>query len=445
MMTLLPALASASVSRTELQDRTEKGAIKYFVENSHPATGLTLDRALNYRPSADSSTEWNWIPASIASTGFSLAVRANAAERGLVDRKETYDYLVKTLRFSRDHAARWKGWFAHFIDWQTGQRMWGSEYSSIDTALFLGGALYAAQVFPNTEVAEITHQLYADTDFDALRTDDGKAPKKLTISMGYLPESGFIPAQWDMYAEQTILLILGLGHPKHPLPASSWLVFNRQLQNGLMGYDQALFVHQYSQLFLDLRNFTDSFGSYFDNSVKASLAQREMAKADQQSATFRNGFWGFSAGLAPDERYEVATAVHHGTTVCIGCAQASAMFIPNEVFSDLASWTEGPHGTEIWGRYGLTDSLDLDKKWIAQSVFGITVGPAYMSFANLDAKTSIWRLFSQIPEIKKGLEVAANADRENRPPDGDRPPALIPPDAVPPRTLWMAEKAPVKP
>jgi hypothetical protein len=396
---------AAPTTRNEIQKRTEKGALKYFEEQTHSVTGLALDRAENFKGHDRTKTGL----ASLAATGFAIAVQANAADRGLANRAEVYDKTLRTLRFCRDHVSRWRGWFSHFVNWETGERMWNSEYSSIDTALLLAGALYAAEIFPQTELAKIANELYETTDFEVLRTNEGRLPKKLTLSMGYYPESGFIPTQWDMYAEQAILLILGLGHPTHPLPASSWLVFSRELRNGVMGYDQALFVHQYSQLFLDFKNHRDAFSSYFENSAKITQAQRAIAANKTSVATFREGFWGFSAGLAPNENYEVTSAAHHGTTACIGCAQASVQFLPDEVTEDLIRWTDGPLGLQLWGRYGLTDSVDLDRNFISPSVFAITLAPAYLSFANLDAQTSVWRRFMKIPGVIRGFERAGFA------------------------------------
>lgn len=413
---LSTATVGAATPTAELRSRVENGALLYFLETSNAVTGLTLDKA-RHLPAVSPATaallattiaapETIDHVASIASTGFSLAVITHAGERGLIPRAEAYAYALKTLRFARDHVPRRHGWFAHFVDARTGERVWRSEYSTIDTALFVAGALYAGAIYPGSEVAGIADALHAEMDFEELRTDGGRQPKKLTLSMG-ITDEGYIPTQWDMYAEQSLLLILGLGHPTRPLPAEAWLAFSREQRDGLMGHDQALFTHQYSQLYLDFRGFNDGFPNYFDNSVRVTLRHRALARGDATSRTLRAGFWGFSAGTGPADGYEVANAVNHAGNACIGCALASVMFTPREVEADLARWSEGPYGNQIWGRYGLTDSIDLDRAWISEWALGITVGPAYLSFANLDARTSIWRTFMQIPAIKKGMSRAA--------------------------------------
>jgi len=55
------------------------------------------------------------------------------------------------------------------------------------------------------------------------------------------------------------------------------------------------------------------------------------------------------------------------------------------------------------GRYGFTDSVDVDQNWMSSEVLGITVGPAYMSLANMNKSTSFWKLFMQIPEIQTAM------------------------------------------
>ncbi|HEX4923841.1 MAG TPA: glucoamylase family protein, partial [Bdellovibrionales bacterium] len=85
---------------------------------------------------------------------------------------------------------------------------------------------------------------------------------------------------------------------------------------------------------------------------------------------------------------------------------ASAMFTPDEVLGDLSRWLSGPYRDVIWGRYGLVDSLDLDKKWVSRRVLGITAGAAYISFANLDGPASIWAGFMRIREIQNALKRA---------------------------------------
>lgn len=406
------SFSSASLSPAQTQVELERTALAYFIDNAHPETGMVLDRATNFTANPKSNTV-----ASIAATGFGIAVISNASERGMMDRGVAQDYVLKALRFARDHVARRNGWFLHFYDWESGARVWASEYSTIDTALFLAGALYAGEVFANSEITAISHQLYADLDFNDPMTNGGQLPLKRTLSMAYSPESGYTPAEWNMYAEEMILILLGLGHPTNPLPLETWTAWSRDempLQASstkLMGNGQALFVHQYSHLFVDFRHFNDGFPNYFQNSVAISQHHREFIQTETTHKTMREGFWGFSAGEAPGGNYQVYTPLSYVGTVCIGCAVGSAMFMPAEVLADASRWMSGPYSARLWGKYGFVDSLDLDQDWFADVVLGITVGPVFLSLANMEDQTSIWRAFMQIPQIQTAMKRAAEAQR----------------------------------
>ena len=394
--------SSALARRAEIRAEVERSALRYFLEQAHPQTGMVRDWAENF-----SDTPANNRVGSIAATGFGFVVVANAARRGWVDRDFARAYVLKTLRFCRQSVARHKGWFLHFVDWETGERAINSEYSTIDTALLLAGALYAARVLEDPSADRLAHELYREMDFPDMLTDGGQKPRKLTLSRALWPGQPHTDGQWDMYAEHMILLLMGLGSPTHPLPREAWLAWDRSrktLPNGksVMGLEGTLFLHQYSQLFIDFQNYDDGFPNYHANSRVATEWHRELMSKDQRFKTLREGFWGFSAGQSP-KGYEAWDPTHYAGTVCIGCTVGSAMLWPEVVLDDLVRWRHGPYAGQIWGRYGFTDSIDLDQKWFSSKVLGITVGPGYMAMANLSPETSIWRDFMQMPEIQVGL------------------------------------------
>jgi hypothetical protein len=403
---------SSSVSNFEalpIKSEVEQTAIQYFIDNANPDTGLVLDRSENFIDNPATNNV-----ASLAATGFGLAVISNAAMRGLIPHANAEEYALKTLRFIQSHVARRKGWFLHFVDWSTGERMWNCEYSTIDSALFIAGAMYAARIFSdNSEIERIVQGMYLDMDFQDMLTDGGERPDKKTLSMAYTDGIGYTRAQWDSYSEEKLLLILGLGHPTHPLDPSTWLAWSRAVSSlpdssRIMGLGGALFEHQYSELFVDFRGFQDGFANYFQNSSRVTAYQRQLSREDRNFRTLREGFWGFSAGEDPDG-YRVWSALYYRGTVCIGCVAGSVMYMPETILQDLSSWRSGPYGHLVWGRYGFIDSLNLDRAWFAPVVLGITKGPEYLSLANIEPRTSLWKDFMSIPAIQRGLARAASA------------------------------------
>lgn len=376
---------SLAASAESIKDAIETKALDYFLKEAHPVSGLVRDRAQNFKTTPSSNKV-----ASMASTGFGLAVVAHAAKFQKMDLSVAREYVLKTLVFSRDHVPRYKGWFLHFVNWETGERVWKSEYSTIDTALFMAGALYASQVLNDPEITQITNTLYREMDFWDMMTDGGKRPKKRTLTLGYLPEEGYNKYQWKIYAEQIILLVLGLGHPTRPIPIESWDIWNR----GNMGADMPLFIHQYSLLYVDFRKFDDYGRNYFSAGLKATKRQRNKFAHE--------GFWGLSAGESSNG-YAVFTPKENNKTFCIGCAIGSLMFAPEDIYKDAEKWLTHSQHEKFWGQYGFSDSINTTENWYSTEVLGITKGPEYLSSVNTEESTSIWSDFMKNEFIVKAM------------------------------------------
>jgi hypothetical protein len=124
-----------------LLDSLQRETFEYFVYESNLANGLVADK-----------TERDW-PASIAATGLALAAYPVGAERAFMPRDEAAQRALATLRFlahspqgTAPDATGYKGFYYHFLDMQTGRRVWNSELSTIDTTFLIAGALAAACV-----------------------------------------------------------------------------------------------------------------------------------------------------------------------------------------------------------------------------------------------------------------------------------------------------------
>src|SRR5690606_15750674 len=144
------------------------------------------------------------------------------------------------------------------------------------TALFLGGAYAAAALFPGSAIPRIVERLHDRVDFGIMRTNGGATPLKQTLSMGWTPEAGYIPYDWDIYSEHLILYLLGLGHPSRPLEAASWEGWERRWgESGewseVLGGGLPLFIHQYNFLYLDPRTVPLGGIDLFQNSRRATL------------------------------------------------------------------------------------------------------------------------------------------------------------------------------
>src|SRR5918993_6484 len=133
------------------------------------------------------------------------------------------------------------------MDSRTGERRWKSEISSIDTALLLAGALTARQYFRNDpEIRRLATQIFHRVDFRWMLNGH-----PTLLSHGWKPETGFLKPRWDTYSEDTILYLLAIGSPTHPISPDSWY----QLWRDRYRYADAayfttigvsLFMHQYA-------------------------------------------------------------------------------------------------------------------------------------------------------------------------------------------------------
>ena len=219
-----------------------KRTFMFFWEQADPGTGIVRDRA---RTDGSPVEGGGRDVGSIASVGFGLSGLCIAAERGWIPRAAALDRARTTLRFFSERMTHERGWFYHFVNIRTGAREWSSELSSIDSALFVAGALTVRQCFADDrEIPRLADAIYRRVDFAWMLAGD-----PLLLSHGWKPESGFLKSRWDHYCELMILYLLAIGSPTHPIPPESWRAWRRPEitfeRYTYVGGPPPLFVHQY--------------------------------------------------------------------------------------------------------------------------------------------------------------------------------------------------------
>ncbi|HXT00428.1 MAG TPA: glucoamylase family protein [Elusimicrobiota bacterium] len=411
-----PAPPAKPLSKSDdafIEDLSRR-SFRFFWEQADAKTGLVADRA-GADGKAPRMTGTSHV-ASAASTGFGLSALCAAADRGWIAPKEARERARLTLRFLKDSAPQEHGFFYHFIDSRTGARVWNSEVSSIDTALLLTGALTAKQCFSDDpEISSLAAALYERVDFPWMM--QGEPP---LLSMGWTPERGFIPARWDSYSEHMMLDLLAIGSPTHPISPEEWDRWRRDYVTyssfTYVAGDKPLFIHQYSQAYVDFRGKHDSHKiDYFENSVKATLAQRSFfMDLSKEFPTYSQDVWGLTAsdsahgyiawGAPPrDPRID-------GTVVPCA-AGGSLMFTPEESIAALRAMKER-YGRKVYGRYGFVDAFNPATGWTDQDVIGIDQGITLLSAENLRGG-KVWSWFMKNPEIGRAMKNVGF--EENRP------------------------------
>jgi len=285
-------------------DRIQRAAFGYFLEHVNPLNGLVADTS---RVAA---------PASIAVVGFALTCYPIGVERGWMSRTEAASLTLTTLEFfwaSKQNreplATGYKGFFYHFLDMLTGQRVWQSELSTIDTTLLLAGMLVAGVYFDQdneteTEIRILAEALYHRVDWLWV-CKDAMPPR-----LGWKPNSGFLRHRWTGYDEATLLYVLGLASPTSPLPSDIYATRTAGYHwKSVHGYDYLyagqLFIHQFSHVWIDFDGIPDRFmhergSDYFQNSRHAAYVQREYARQNpHEFAGYGDDFWALTAGDGP--------------------------------------------------------------------------------------------------------------------------------------------------
>jgi hypothetical protein len=404
------ARAAQQLSREDelLIEDIEQRSWRYFWDEADPQTGLVPDRA---RMDGSPLDENHRHVASIAATGFGLTALCIAAEHGWVDRTQARERARNTLRFFATRAFQEHGWFYHWLDIKTGERRWQSEVSSIDTALLLGGVLTARQYFrDDQEIIALATKIYQRVDFRWMLNGH-----PLLLSHGWKPETGFLKPRWDTYSEDTILYLLAIGSPAHPISPRSWYALWRDRYR-YEGYSYfttigvPLFMHQYAHAWIDYRDRREISGDridYFENSVNATLAHRAFCiNLSREFPGYGPTVWGITASdsakgyLAwggPPRDHAI------DGTIVPSAPGGSLMFTPDLALAALRTMRE-KFGERVYGRYGFVDAFNPNTGWVDSDVIGINVGIILLSAENMRTG-DVWRRFMRNREIPRAMQL----------------------------------------
>lgn len=399
-------LARSTEDEALLEDLSRR-AVRYFWEQADPTTGLVLDRA---RIDGTPSDENHRALASIAATGFGLTALCIAAEHKWMTTNEARARVHATLNFFAERAVNVHGWFYHWMDAATGERRWKSEVSSIDTALLLAGVLTTRGFFrDDKEINRLATKIYNRIDFPWML--NGHAT---LLSHGWHPETGFIKNRWHDYSEQTMLYLLAIGSPTHPIAPRAWYAWKRDWIE-YEGYRYVasaapLFIHQYSQAWVDYRHRRDRAPeriNYFENSIKAMRAHRLFCMSlAKEFPGYSANVWGISASDSAKGYIAWGGPPRDPTidgTVVPYAAAGALMFTPDIALPALHEM-KARFGARIYGRYGFVDAFNPTTEWVDTDVIGIDVGITLLSIENLRTE-NVWRWFMRNREILHAMQL----------------------------------------
>lgn len=420
----------------------ERRSFDFFWETTNPANGLVPDRWPT--PSF----------ASVAAVGFGLTAYPVGVARGWISREQARERVLTTLRFFRDAPqgpqARGmtghKGFFYHFLDMRDGARFADVELSTIDTALFVAGALHCAQFFDGADAAEAAIRSAARTIYERIDWPWAQ-PRPPAIGHGWKPETGQLASDYKGYNEAMLLYLLALGSPTHPVEADAWeggwcstygRAWQTQYGQTLLHYP-SLFTHQFTHIWVDFRGMPDAYLrarglDYAENSRRATLAQQAYAIANPDGwAGYDDRLWGITACDGPVDLQREwngrlrrfisyggrGMGVYDDGTIAPYGAGSSIVFAPEIVVPSLVAMRER-HGAHVVGRYGyyafnrsfqFTDVTLTHGRvvpgfgWVDTDYLGIEVGPLLAMLANHRGEL-VWRAMRTQPDLLRGLRRA---------------------------------------
>jgi hypothetical protein len=422
-----------SAKQQAFLETVERDTFNFFWETSSLKNGLTPDRF----PGAEMS--------SVAGMGFALTAYVVGSKRGYITRAQAAERTLTTLKFlwrapqgpASAGAAGYKGFFYHFLDMDAGKRSPDAELSTIDTALLMAGVLSAETFFDADTPAERKIRDHAEALYRRVDWPWAYSRwQKPLISMGWLPESGFIPNSWHGYNEAMILYILALASPTHAIDRGAWDKWTSTYEwNTFYGYPHVnfgpLFGHQYSHIWIDFRKIQDKYMrakgiDYFVNSRRATFANRAYCIDNPKKwRGYNDLLWGLTASDGPVEgpgkkgdfhsywaRGCSAGYIRDDGTIAPTASGGSVAFAP-EIAVPALEHMYANLGDRAYGKYGFKDAFNLSYRqapsvsqgWFGRDYLAIDQGPILLMIENYRSGL-VWNLMKRNAHIKSGLRRA---------------------------------------
>ena len=431
---------------TPLFDDLEQRTFNFFWDTAMPDNGLIPDRYPYTEPFS-----------SIAGIGFGLTAYGIGVERGYITRDQAIDRVLLTLRYleglpqgaGADGMAGYHGFYYHFLNLKSGARYadW-VELSSVDTALLMAGVLFTQSYFDRPTTKEREIRQLADTLYRRVQWPWMQVRPPL-IAMGWYPQEGYLPYDWEGYNEGMLVYILALGSPTEGVGDNAWTAWTKTYERswGTFEHEQYLgfapqFGHQFSHVWIDFRGIQDAYMrahgfDYFENSRRATYAQRGYAITNpMQWKLYGANVWGLTASDGPQganldydgnlrefHHYSargagISDAFDDGT-IAPTAAAASLPFAP-EIVIPAVEEMHDRYGKEIYSKYGFLDafnpsfSYDIPLKtghlvpdfgWVASDYLAIDQGPIITMIENY-RNGFVWKVMRRNPYIRRGLERA---------------------------------------
>ncbi len=363
--------------------------------------------------------------ASIAGSGFALTAIVIGVENGFITREEGLNHVrlsLKTLAYNVDH---YNGFFAHFVDINTGERFKHCEYSTIDTSLCLNGVITVESYFNDAEVSKYADIIISRIDWKWLTFE---REGKLLFHMAYNPDQdgdyrngktgdGFIH-QWDHYAEQQLMHFQAVSDESLSKQEQIKLYRDVDKPRGSYGGEEfiytlggSMFIYQFANAWFPFQDYLDVDNiNWAENSKNAILANREYCIKQTTFKTLNENIWGLNAGYSPSG-YLVAGGPptvqpieeKHGDGTVQQYGIVSSINFIEDIVKESIEHIYNNH-PKSFGEYGFTDGMNLEVNWFSDEYLSLDKGISIIMIDNYFNQTT-WKYFTESKYTKKAIEV----------------------------------------
>jgi hypothetical protein len=402
------ARVKRGLSNAALRDRVAEATALYFLDWSHPVSGMARERS-----AGDFGYDLEETVCT-GGTGFGLLAQVVAAERGWRPRREILDRVERIVGFL-ERADAFDGVFPHFLNGTTGRVlpfMRGDDGGDlVETAFLMTGLLGAAEFF--TEAPEIgarIEALFERVDWAAHVREDGAVMWHRHPERPW-PENALPIRGWN---ECLPVFILGAGSRSHPIPVRSYHESWAKTPTFVNGRDYGgvrlplgpdwggpLFMSQYPFLGIDPRGLSDAYADYGDHVRAHALVNRAHCLMNPHGwKGYGADCWGLTASDDP-KGYAAHSPTNDTGVITPTAALSSLPYAPDEATAVLRHLHDDL-GDRIWGEAGFVDAFSESQDWVAESRLAIDQAPIVVGLENYRSGL-LWRLVGGRPEIRRGL------------------------------------------
>lgn len=415
---------SKNITDTQLMDRVQRDALKYFWDFAEPNSLMGRERYHeDFYPKNDANV------VTTGGSGFGLMTILVGVERGFIPRKEA----VKRLSHIADFLAkadRHHGAWPHWLNGETGKTVnFGNKDNGgdiVETAFLTQGLIAVREYFKNGNAEEKALAEKMDKLWKGVEWNWYTKGGEKVLYWHWSPIDGWLMNhKIQGYDETLITYILAASSPTYPIDVETYyqgfarngeyLTSNTKYglplivkHNGAQEYGGPMFWEHYSYLGLDPNGLSDrNIKNYFDLTRNHALIQYRYSLENPKSFKgYGENYWGLTASYTRNPDGSVGYRAHNpkedNGVIAPTAAISSMPYTPKESMNVLRFlYTQKPQFIGSAGPYDAT-SVHFDN-WFTPRYLAIDQGTIAPMIENYRTGM-LWKLFMNAPEIKAGLK-----------------------------------------